>query len=687
MRRFIRWFVGLAILQAIVLLFLAWLLPGFSLGELQRAIPSALLISAVLALAWPFIYLIAGRFHPALFPVLTFLLTGFVIYVIGNVQVEGFRVDSIWTGIAVSIGLTIADVLVGSLFSIDDSMAYDWFVVRPLRRKFASQSTSATPGILFLEIDGLAEPILRQAMDSGYMPTLKRWIDEGSHRLMSWEPDLSSQTSASQAGILLGDNTGIPAFRWYDKEAGKMMVSSNMEAAKELERRLSTNQGLLTNGGASRWNVFSGDASDCLCTFSAFNEPERSTSRSYAAYFSNPFTFARTVGLLVGDIARERYQAWLQARNDVRPRIYRPFKYAFVRAGTTTVMQEASLFMLITDMFRGVPAVYNTFFAYDEVAHHSGIDRPDALKVLRTLDQVFATLERAAEMARRPYRFVVLSDHGQSMGATFRQRYDQSLSELVSSLITNEHKIASAEAAVEDWGNLNLAVNAAIEQDTRTSRLIHRVVRGQMENGVVSLGPGNEPTNLDRQDQMEAANVVVLASGNLGLVSFPDWKTRMTLEQISSNFAGLVNGLASHEGIGFVMVHSESDGAVVIGWSGIHYLDDGHVVGEDPLNGFGRNAARHLKREDSFIDAPDILVMSLHDELTGEVAAFEELVGCHGGLGGPQTQPFVLYPTEFDPPTEPIIGAAALHDVLKTWRIRATDETSQEVTQIAAVAP
>ena len=83
-----------------------------------------------------------------------------------------------------------------------------------------------------------------------------------------------------------------------------------------------------------------------------------------------------------------------------------------------------------------------------------------------------------------------------------------------------------------------------------------------------------------------------------------------------------------------------------LGANGIHYLNDSHVVGEDPLDGFGRNAARHLKREDSFIDAPDILVMSLHDQLTGEVAAFEELVGCHGGLGGPQTQPFVLYPSD-----------------------------------------
>jgi len=230
----------------------------------------------------------------------------------------------------------------------------------------------------------------------------------------SYRNDLRQVKAATGLGYvrfhaIFQDEVGV-----YDKDAnGK--VSYNFSYVDQIY------DGLLANGGASRWNVFSGDATDCLCTFSAFNDKERSTSRSYAAYFSNPFTIARTIGLLFGDVVRERYQAWLQVHQDLRPRIDRRFKYAFVRAGTTTVMQEASLFMLITDMFRGVPAVYNTFFAYDEVAHHSGIDRPDALKVLRTLDQVFAKLELAARAAQRPYRFVVLSDHGQSMGATFRQ--------------------------------------------------------------------------------------------------------------------------------------------------------------------------------------------------------------------------------------------------------------------------
>lgn len=230
------------------------------------------------------------------------------------------------------------------------------------------------------------------------MPTLGRWLAAGSHRLTPWEPDLSSQTSASQAGILLGDNAGIPAFRWYDKATRRLMVSSSMATARELEQRLSRGEGLLRDGG-SRWNVFSGDAPDSVCTYSTFGDRARARSGSYLADFANPYTLPRSLGLFFGDVVRERWQAWRQARRGEHPRIRRLFPYAFVRAATTTLMQEAARFMLIADVSRGVPAIDATFFAYDEVAHHSGIDRPDALQVLRALDRTIASLARAEAAA------------------------------------------------------------------------------------------------------------------------------------------------------------------------------------------------------------------------------------------------------------------------------------------------
>ena len=82
-------------------------------------------------------------------------------------------------------------------------------------------------------------------------------------------------------------------------------------------------------------------------------------------------------------------------------------------------------------MMAGRPAVYATFSSYDEVAHHSGLERADTLEALRKLDQHFARINRARRHAPRPYEIVVLSDHGQTQGATFKQRNGYGLDDLV----------------------------------------------------------------------------------------------------------------------------------------------------------------------------------------------------------------------------------------------------------------
>ena len=86
---------------------------------------------------------------------------------------------------------------------------------------------------------------------------------------------------------------------------------------------------------------------------------------------------------------------------------------------------------VIADIYAGRPVGYSTFLAYDEVAHHSGVERSDTLSVLRRVDRQIGRIAAAARDAPRPYRFVVLSDHGQSQGETFLDRYGISLEELV----------------------------------------------------------------------------------------------------------------------------------------------------------------------------------------------------------------------------------------------------------------
>jgi hypothetical protein len=193
---------------------------------------------------------------------------------------------------------------------------------------------------------------------------------------------------------------------------------------------------------------------------------------------------------------------------------------------------------------------------------------------------------------------------------------------------------------------------------------VRRATRSRSVDGQVLL---EEKSGADAGE--EPPELVVMASGCLGLVSFPRLPGRVTLEELEERYPGVVPALRDHPGIGFVLVRSRARGALAIGARGVHYLDEGRVEGEDPLAPFGPNAARHVRRTDSFAHCPDLVVNSTYWAELDEVAAFEELVGSHGGMGGAQSYPFLLHPAELALPEEELVGAEAVHRVLRRWLV------------------
>jgi hypothetical protein len=279
-----------------------------------------------------------------------------------------------------------------------------------------------------------------------------------------------------------------------------------------------------------------------------------------------------------------------------------------------------------------------------------------------------AGLERATRGAPRPVYFTLLSDHGQSQGQTFKQRFGKTLQEVVEELIGEDMQVMAILDSQEAVGNINMALTEAVSGDTRTSKLGHRVLKRTMDNGKVHLGEYRDKDHaVETSASQGISDVVVLASGNLGLISFPGVDHRLTMEEMASEYPGLLHGLVEHPGIAFVLVNSEVDGWVVLGYDGIYFLDEDRFTGTNPLADFGPNAAEHLRRANGFPNAPDIYVNSMFDPLTEEVAAFEELVGNHGGLGGPQQRPFILHPRGFETGDQPIIGAASVCALFKSW--------------------
>jgi hypothetical protein len=551
-------------------------------------------------------------------------------------------------------------------------------VVRRQARRRGDRIETDVPGVVFPEIDGLAHDVLKRAVRDGSAPAMARWLRDGSHRLEGWETDWSSQTGACQAGLLHGDNHDMPAFRWWEKDRGKPIVTNHPRDAAELERRHSNGRGLLHGNGASRANILSGDAVHSMLTMSTVLSRRRPIGRDYSAYFARPYAVAKTLSAIVAEVARERHAQAEQRRRDVQPRIKRSREYAVLRAFATVLQLDLQVAAVVGDMLAGRPVVYTTFLAYDEVAHHSGIERPDALAVLRKVDRQIARVEAAAADAPRPYRLVVLSDHGQTQGATFLQRYGVTLEDLVRSACEGADEV-HADAGREDdaAAYLGAGLTELARDDTVAARGARRAAK-RLEQGDAAEGalagtagegePGDGPPATDAPPATDTLpDLSVMASGNLGLISFPREPGRVTLERLEELHPRLLPTLRDHPGIAFAMVRSELHGTLALSRGGTHHLASGHVDGDDPLGPFGPEAARHLRRTDSFPHCPDVMVNSTYWEETGEVAAFEELVGSHGGLGGTQSHPFVLHPADLPWPDEPVVGAEHVHRIMRGW--------------------
>jgi uncharacterized membrane protein YvlD (DUF360 family) len=656
------------IIQTLALIIMTLLLDGLDVDRIGTALLAVAVIGLINAMLWPLLSYILLPLVVLTMGILSWVINGAVIWLAGQF-ISGFEVADLGTAMLTALGLTIINLIISSLLTIDDDGFFYRNIVRRRMKRRDTFTETDVPGVIFLEIDGLSKPVLELAMREGYIPNLASWIENGSHQLVEWETDLSSQTSASQAGILLGNNTNIPAFRWFDRQKKEIVASSSPKFVAELENKLSNGEGLLADGGASRGNLFSGDAPNVMTTASTVTDISRFHTSEFYAYFLHPYNFIRTVVLTVWDIIVEIWQFRRARQNKVYPildKSHRGGKYPILRAFMTVVMLDLNIFTLLGDIFAGVPSAYATFVGYDEVAHHSGVESTDALEVLEKIDRQFARLQNALEHAPRPYHLVVLSDHGQTNGATFKQRYDLTLEQFVQQLATDRYSVQGAIDVHEDWKQLNVFLSEAISYDkSAVTRSLGRALEGQTNEGEVVLGPEGEQIDPKQEQSEQFAHLVALASGNLGLVYSTRLNERAPMEVIEKIYPGMLEGLAGHDGVGFIMVGSEKHGPVVIGNNGRFYLNEDRVEGDNPLVGFGPNVVSHLKRTNSFPDAPDILVNSFYDPELNEGAAFEELIGFHGGLGGNQTQPFILSPAEWNLDSQVIVGAEQVYQVLK----------------------
>ena len=530
----------------------------------------------------------------------------------------------------------------------------DAFTAALLRRRVKSPPITdpEVDGVVFVQLDGVAFPVLRWAIQAGRVQTMRRWVTAGDYVLREWTAQLPCTTPASQLGILHGTVAGVPAFRWYDRELSRVLIANRPDDAAIIEQRATAGTGLLADDGLALGNLFTGDAPRAILTMSRLGVARGSETarQTFAWFLTNPNGFSRGVVRTIAEVAKERWQAARQNRLDVLPRVHRGWTYAGLRAATNVLQRDLNTAVIAEEMRKGTKCIFVDYVDYDEIAHHAGMFRPEAMAALDGLDRVLGTLERLSARAARRYHIVVLSDHGQSQGQTFRDRFGADLGEVCTQLMKED--VASLDAPVEDWG--------------RAGSLASDLAGGGISGRAARRAAAATSRHVDQAaEATSAAAVSVLGSGNLGLL-YVHSPVRLTLQDLQERWPGLVPGLCAHEGIGFVAGLDSAGVPWVLGEKGTVRLDTGQVTGQDPLEPYGNHAARMLQRAVMMPEAPDLYINSRVSDITLDIAAFEPLVGAHGGLGGWQDRAILLTPRALADvlPAEHIEGADRLHTVL-----------------------
>ena len=483
------------------------------------AILNALLPPVIAALRLP-LMLVTGL-------LLILILDALMLLAADSITDGDLSIDSFWSALGVALVASAVSVVLDVVFGTNDDDAYTLRVIQRIAKRSDGLVETDAPGIIYLEIDGLALPVLQRAMRDGNAPNMARWLVEGGYTLTEWETDLSSQTGASQAGILLGSNEDIPAFRWVEKETATTMACSAPPDCAEIERR-HAGHGLLRDGGASRGNLLSGEADHCILTVSRMDE-EKKANPGYRAFLANGFNVTRVFVLLFWEVVLEISASSRAKRRDVRPRGHRGGYYPLMRGALCVFVRDLIVYGVLQDMMKGRPAIYATFSSYDEVAHHSGLERSDTLEALRKLDQQFGRIEAARAYAPRPYALVVLSDHGQTQGSTFKQRNGYGLDELVERSLSR--------GSVEDMSG----------GDEQSSMVGHALGEATGTAGKKEKQKKNDVSDRD---------VVVMGSGNLGLVYLMEERRRLTLEEMNERHPDLIPALRNHPHVGWLLVRS-----------------------------------------------------------------------------------------------------------------------------------
>ena len=478
-----------------------------------------------------------------------------------------------------------------------------------------------TKGLVVLHVDGLGHSRLRTAVEQGQMPYVAELMETEDYQALPYRCGVPSTTPFAQAGILFGDNSEIPSYRWWDKQANLLVAFGSGSTFGRVADRYFVGRRPLTEGGACIAALYQAGATDRFGPrYEERHRPDQPDAggRAIAAFLLNPVTlyfWLRHGGLALFRITSEYLGARLAGRRAAR-------RYVIADIYHEVLVHHLTRFALLQAMDEGLPTIYACFYTYDEAAHAFGPSDANTLRVLRHIDSTIrlACERRRANRAGVDYEVVALSDHGQVETTPF---------------------------------------------DLVDGRTLGQLISGWLPGYMVREHRGRvfAPADGDPVGRIE-----VTYSGGLAHVYFADVPQRLDAEAVESRFPGLVDRLVALDRVGIVMLKS-ADG-------GILATVDGRIPLRLPLEPSATALLRRfdspdvlaaqLRRLNSFQRSGDLVVFGAYDG--SRQVNFEHQVGGHGSIGGEQLHPFVLVKREWSFDTSSVTNASELYPMLVSLR-------------------
>jgi len=522
-------------------------------------------------------------------------------------------------------------------------------------------------GLIMLQVDALAYSDLRRAIERGYCPTIQRLLEEQGFDLRRWFCGLPSATPYCQAGIFHGENGGIPAFRFYDKPARRLITCNAPDGVQYIRDRISTPGALA--GGSSYVNLIDGDAQTVAFTVATRQKmsvyQRLGGTRMALLIALHPIRLARMLAQSVLEWLREE---WERARGELVGRVtHSEGIFPLIRIFSNVIVRELQTMAILLDVYLGVPIIYSTFMQYDELAHHFGPSSRSALADLRRTDSRISEIWRMARVVGgRGYDLVILSDHGMTRSESYRVKFGESLGATVQRLLSDEALISHSERS--EYSDVGAEIVEAVAQATpprmaNVQRMLRRV------RDWVRSRYGLREIILPEKYRVDAIHdVVVTYSSCLALVYFAADAEQLSLEAILGDPSrrSLYVELVSHPGIGLVLtrtagvVHAESK-------KGKATICDAKVTvlaGSNPLEPYGTESYQ-LRAIESLVNQPNAGDCVLFGAFNGyEIISFDDQVGAHGSAGGDQVYPFLITPAGLVAPDAVIEDARDIHRVV-----------------------